>query len=245
MSTSSLCRLGALLACLFSSLTQAGQPALRFAVTESTAMPMMQIEHGEAVGGILYDLQARLAQKVGREARMLVRPRLRVQSMMMHGEIDVRCNVSPAWLISGHHQYIWSLPFMFQRDVLVTRADVQHREPKTGERIGTVLGFGYAALEGRFLSGDLLREDVRTQAQVLEKLAARRYDFAVANQLTLDWFNRHLAPDKRLVRVAEIGRDPLACIVRDEADVPTQALLRAMVQMKEDGELDAILARYR
>lgn len=47
------------------------------------------------------------------------------------------------------------------------------------------------------------------------------------------------------MRVAEIGRDPLACIVRDEADVPTQALLRAMVQMKEDGELDAILARYR
>jgi polar amino acid transport system substrate-binding protein len=33
--------------------------------------------------------------------------------------------------------------------------------------------------------------------------------------------------------------------VRDEPDVPTMALLRALVQMKQAGEFEQILARYR
>ncbi len=82
---------------------------------------MIHIEHGQATGGILYDLQQRLAEKVGRRAEMLVGPRLRIQQMLVRGEIDVRCYVNPAWLNESHHQYIWSVPFMVQRDLLVGR----------------------------------------------------------------------------------------------------------------------------
>ena len=45
--------------------------------------------------------------------------------------------------------------------------------------------------------------------------------------------------------LSEVASDPIACIVRDAPDVPTMALLRAMVQMKQAGEFDEILARYR
>ena len=84
---------------------------MRFSVSESSAMPMIDVVDGQATGGILYDLQMRLAQKVGRRAQMLVLPRLRVQRLLTTGEIDVRCYVSPDWLNEPHHQYIWSLPF--------------------------------------------------------------------------------------------------------------------------------------
>lgn len=35
-----------------------------------------------------------------------------------------------------------------------------------------------------------------------------------------------------------------SCLVRGEPDVPTMALLRALVQMRQDGEFDATLDRY-
>lgn len=224
----------------------AAERALRFSVTESWGMPLMRFEQGQAAGGILYDLHTRLAQKVGRRAEQPVLPRQRVQQILERGEIDVRCYVNPAWVKESHYQYIWSLPFMVQRDLIVTR---QHETSlpgsHLGERIGTVLGFIYPTLEPQIASGLVQRDDARTQEQVLEKLEAGRYRFAVSNQLTLDWFNRRQQQERRLRPLGEIAAELISCLVRDEPDVPTQKLLRAMVQMRQDGEFDAILARYR
>ena len=67
-------------------------------------MPLMRYEQGRAAGGILFDLQTRLAQKLQRRAELLVLPRMRVQQMMARGEIDVRCYVSPDWVEGAQHQ---------------------------------------------------------------------------------------------------------------------------------------------
>lgn len=241
-------RLLPLIVLALSATASAEERPLRFSVTESWAMPMMRIENGQATGGILYDLQNRLAQKVGRRAELQVMPRMRVQQIMVRGEIDVRCYVNPAWLQESHYQYIWSVPFMSQRDVLVTRGlPSQDLRPEQlhGKAIGTVLGFTYPRLEPLFTRGQLLRDDARTQELVLDKLFAHRYDYAVSNDQSLQWYNHHQPPERQLHEGAELANDLMSCIVRDEPDVPTMQLLRAMVRMKEDGEFDAILARYR
>ncbi len=231
---------------LLSATVGAEQRPLRFSVSESGAMPMVHIVDGQATDGILYDLQHRLAEKVGRRAELLVLPRLRVQEMLVRGEIDVRCYVSPAWLTESHHQYIWSVPFMVQRDLLVGRRKQRLQLSQLeGESVGTVLGFTYPELEPLFSHGQLQRDDARTQELALAKLAAKRYDYAISNELTLHWFNRQQPAGRKLQALAEVASEPLACIVRDEPDVPTMALLRALVQMKQDGEFEAILARYR
>lgn len=220
---------------------------LRFSITESWSMPMIHIENGKATGGILFDLQTRLAQKVGRSAEMLVMPRLRVQTMMLRGELDVRCNTNPQWMQTAYHQYIWSVPFMDQRDLIVSYYDAPDLDMTglVGERLGTVLGFRYPSLDALFDNGQLVRDEGRTQDLVLEKLQAGRYQYAVSSQLSLDWFNRNQRPEQRLREVAEIAADPLSCVVRDAPDVPTQALLHALEQMQQDGEFEAIIARYR
>lgn len=224
----------------------AAERPLRFSINDSWAMPMVRIEDGKAVEGILVDLQQRMAAKVGRKAELLVMPRLRVQNALDTGEIDVRCYVSPNWVNSGHYRYIWSLPFMTQRDVLVGRTPgPMQPEDIEKKRLGTVLGFTYPRLQPLFDSRQLLREDARTQHQVLLKLEAARYSYAISNELSLYWFNRQRPAHQRLHTLSEIASDPIACIVRDAPDVPTMALLRAMVQMKQDGEFDALLARYR
>ena len=239
-------RLIAVALLLFCHPAFAAERPLRFSVTESWGMPLMRYEQGHAAGGILFDLHQRLAQKIGPDAEQLVLPRQRVQQVLERGEIDVRCYVNPAWIKESHYQYIWSLPFMVQRDLLVSRHDETTLPGShSGERIGTVLGFIYPTLEPQIASGLVQRDDARTQELALEKLEAGRYRFAVSNQLTLDWFNRGQTPARRLRPIGELAADLISCLVRDEPDVPTQRLLRAMVQMKQDGEFDAILARYR
>ncbi|CAD5108699.1 substrate-binding periplasmic protein [Zestomonas carbonaria] len=234
------------IALLVSAAVVAEERPLRFSVSESWVMPMMNIENGQATGGILYDLQTRLAEKVGRRAEQLVMPRLRVQQMLARGEIDVRCYVNPAWLTESHHQYIWSVPFLVQRDWLVGRHAVPLQlEQLHGETIGTVLGFTYPRLEPLFASGQLLRDDARTQALALLKLDAERYRYAISNELSLAWFNRHQPANRQLQPLSQLSADLVACIVRDEPDVPTMQLLRALVRMKEDGEIEEILSRYR
>jgi polar amino acid transport system substrate-binding protein len=238
--------LPALLLLTLSGASFATERALRFSINDSWAMPMVRIEDGKAVEGILLDLQLRMAAKVGRQAELIVMPRLRVQEALDTGEIDVRCYVSPNWVNSGHYRYIWSLPFMTQRDVLVGRTPgLVQPEAIERQRLGTVLGFTYPRLQPLFDSHQLLREDARTQHQVLLKLEAARYSYAISNELSLHWFNRDRPAHQRLHVLGEIAADPIACIVRDAPGVPTMALLRAMVQMKQDGEFEAILARYR
>lgn len=231
---------------LLSLCCTAQERPIRFSITESGVMPLVDIRNGEAVGGILYDLPMRLAEKIGRRAELLVLPRLRVQRALLHNEIDVRCYVNPAWLSETYPEYVWSIPFMVQRDLLVGRTPTPV-SPETLPRqsIGTVLGFYYPTLHPLFMAGKLLRDDGRTQGLVLTKLAAGRYDYAISNELALHWYNRHSDEAEKLYEVHELASDLAACLVRDAPDVPTQQLLRAMVQMKQDGEFDAILQRYR
>lgn len=231
---------------LMCACSAAQERPLRFSVIESWAMPLIKVENGEATGGIIYDLQMRLAQKVGRRAEMMVLPRKRVQAMLVRGEIDVRCYVNPTWLTESHHQYIWSVPFMNQRDMLVARTQrAMTLENLHGELVGTVLGYVYPTLQPRFDAHDLQRDDARTQELALLKLEAGRNNYAVSSELTLNWFNRDHPADLKLQALEELSSDLASCIVRDEPDVPTMQLLRALVQMSNDGEFEKILANYR
>ena len=191
--------LGALLGISLS--VNAAEPPLRFVVADSWAMPMVQIEHGRPTQGILHDIMLSLATQVGVPAEFHVLPRARVQNAMEHGEVDVRCYAAQSWLPNQSGDYIWSLPLLFQRDLLISRDNQPlHVDPARLPRqsIGTVLGYTYPTLQPLFDADHLQRDDARNQEQVLEKLLAGRYRYAVSNQWTLDWFNQRLLPTQQL-----------------------------------------------
>lgn len=236
---------GALL--LVSLSIAAAEAPLRFVVPDSWAMPLVQIERDRPTQGILYDIMLSLATQVGVPAQFHVLPRPRVQNAMEHGEVDVRCYVSQAWLPNQSGDYIWSVPLLVQRDLLVGRrgspATVDPADlPR--QSIGTVLGYSYPTLQPLFDANRLHREDARNQAQVLDKLLAGRYRYAVSNQLTLDWFNQRLLPDQQLQSVALVHEQTVGCYVRNDPKVPVQRILRTLLRMKMSGEIADIIRLY-
>ncbi|WP_236181984.1 MULTISPECIES: substrate-binding periplasmic protein [Pseudomonas] len=236
---------GALLGLSLSAM--ASQPPLRFVVADSWAMPMVQIERGRPTQGILYDMMLSLATQVGVPAQFHVLPRARVQNAMEHGEVDVRCFAAQSWLPNLSGDYIWSLPLFFQRDLLISRRDPPPSvDPAHLPRqsIGTVLGYTYPTLQPIFDADRLWREDARNQEQVLDKLLAGRYRYAVSNQWTLDWFNQRLQPAQQLQTVAVLQEQKIGCYVRNDPNVPVQRILRTLLRMKMSGEIDDIIRLY-
>lgn len=236
---------GALLGLSLSAM--ASQPPLRFVVADSWAMPMVQIERGRPTQGILYDMMLSLATQVGVPAQFHVLPRARVQNAMEHGEVDVRCFAAQSWLPNLSGDYIWSLPLFFQRDLLISRrgpppsVDPAHLPRQS---IGTVLGYTYPTLQPIFDADRLWREDARNQEQVLDKLLAGRYRYAVSNQWTLDWFNQRLQPAQQLQAVAVLQEQKIGCYVRNDPNVPVQRIMRTLLRMKMSGEIDDIIRLY-
>ncbi|UQS14838.1 ABC transporter substrate-binding protein [Pseudomonas sp. HS6] len=236
---------GALLGLSLSAM--ASQPPLRFVVADSWAMPMVQIERGRPTQGILYDVMLSLATQVGVPAQFHVLPRTRVQNAMEHGEVDVRCYAAQSWLPNLSGDYIWSIPLFFQRDLLISRQDQPPNVDPTQlprQSIGTVLGYSYPTLQPLFDADRLWREDARNQEQVLDKLLAGRYRYAVSNQWTLDWFNQRLLPGQQLQGVAVLQEQQVGCYVRNDPDVPVQRILRTLLRMKMSGEIDDIIRLY-
>ncbi|BBP69895.1 amino acid ABC transporter substrate-binding protein [Pseudomonas sp. Seg1] len=225
----------------------AAEPPLRFVVADSWAMPMVQIERGQPTQGILHDMMLSLATQVGVPAEFHVLPRARVQNAMERGEVDVRCYAAQSWLPNQSGDYIWSIPLLFQRDLLISgQSQPAHVEPASlaPQSIGTVLGYTYPTLQPLFDANQLQREDARNQEQVLDKLLAGRYRYAVSNQWTLDWFNQRLTPDQQLHGVAVLQEQHVGCYVRNDPKVPVQRILRTLLRMKMSGEIDEIIRLY-
>ncbi|MFJ4430146.1 substrate-binding periplasmic protein [Pseudomonas sp. NPDC089395] len=232
---------------LWSTHSLADPPVLRFSVVESWSMPLVRVEGDQPVEGLMFDLMQAMAREAGARPEYHVLARLRMQQAMDDGEIDVRCYVSTQWFNDRPGNFVWSIPLFRQRDVLVGRASDNgptRPEQLPQQAIGTVLGYAYGTLEPLFARGQLRREDSRSQELALQKLQIGRYRHAVSNELSLHWFNQRLPAEQRLQVLAVLEEQALGCMVRDDPAIPTQGVLRALVRMKESGEIERIVQRY-
>ncbi|ROM71108.1 amino acid ABC transporter substrate-binding protein [Pseudomonas brassicacearum] len=220
---------------------------LRFTISDGWAMPMVQIERGRPTQGIIPDIMTSLATQIGMPAEFHVLSRARLDGAMKHGEVDIRCYVTPDWVADKGGDYLWSVPLFFQRDILVGTASAPATvTPATlpYQPIGTVLSYSYPTLQPLFDGGHLRRDDARNQEQVLAKLLAGRYSYAVSNQWALDWFNQRHTADRQLHEVAVLQQQQLSCYVRDDPKIPAKRILLTLQKMKASGEIDAIIQLY-
>jgi polar amino acid transport system substrate-binding protein len=225
----------------------AAEAPLRFSIADSWSMPLMLTDGEKPRDGFLFDIMQSLARQVGRTAEYHVLARLRVQPALERGEIDVRCYAAQSWMPNQSGDYIWSLPLVTQRDLLISTPDNAtpvRAEQLQATHIGTVLGYTYPILQPLFDDHQLQREDARSQEMVLQKLHAGRYRYAVGNEWSLNWFNRTLPPEQRLRAVSIIDEQPVGCVVRNDSKVPVQRVLRTLLRMKMSGEIDQIMAHY-
>jgi polar amino acid transport system substrate-binding protein len=226
------------------------RPALRFALGQSWASPLIELQAGRPVGGLMFELMEAIAQAAGAEARYVALPSKRVDLALAGGEVDLHCLVSPDWLAQPLPAERWGPPMVELEDVvavLVARAASAPADlaAQRGLSVGTVLGYSYPALQAAFDAGRLRREDAVNQTQTLAKLAGGRTDVAVVDRMVMVEFNRSQPPAARLVVAQSLSRAVTHCLLAPNTAMPAAQIQAALRRVAEGGELRRLLARYR
>ena len=225
------------------SASAAAQPELTLLTPSSHTMPFASFENGELTGGVMKDIGESLAKRMGYKARFVVVPGKRVAIALALGEVDGLCFVVPGW-IDG--KFNWTKPAIPAAGVIVANASapyIKGIKDLTGERIGTVLGYRYPEVEA-ILGKSMQRDDAPTALHSLNKLAAGRSRYAIADQMTIEYHLR-MNPSAPMRIDYTYVKYKASCAFSLQSKVHFPDVEKALSSMATDGTIDSILARYR
>lgn len=222
--------------------------ALRFSASTSWNMPYADIREERLVGGLVFDLTQAIGAALQVPVHYVVLPRKRMEAAVQDGEVDVRCYFNPAWTQTPD-QYVFSKPLFDASDMLVGNRSgptlTSLAQIPQGATVGTVLGFFYPALDQRFQSQSLRREDALDQEKVLMKLARARTPYAVVNSRVLAWFKRETGSKTIADWSLPLERADFYCGVSKSSPHQPQKVADAINRLKATGEIDRILQAYQ
>jgi ABC-type amino acid transport substrate-binding protein len=224
--------------------TPAWAAELVLLIDTATEMPMQHIVDGKLLDGAHKDIGDALASHLGRQARYLALPRLRIARALEDGVADVLCGYVPEWLPGP---FDWSRPFIPAGDVVIT--DSRAPRPLTlkdlaGQRIGTVHGYVYRELE-ESLGPDFVRDDGPNSEANLRKLASGRFAHAVLSKGVLEYRLKLQDPPLSLHPPLVLKEVFTRCAVSRRGHVSVEEVDRAITAMVSEDLMTKVAQRYR
>lgn len=217
-----------------------------FAASQANGMPLAQFSGNKVSGGFIKDIDDAIAAELGMASRHVEMPRTRLDLAMNIGEVDALCYTRPEWVkADGWH---WSPPILQNRNLVVSRAETPMLTRITDlfrKRTGTVLGYRYPDVEGA-LGPYLIRDDAPSIDSNYRKLLVGRFEYAIFDQLILDYLRR-ADPDAYRLN-SDVMRLPafdVYCALSPHSTVSAQRFDVAVESLRSRQVIGAILARYR
>lgn len=232
-----------LLAGAMPGLLLAAEPPLRFIAPLNHAMPFGRYENDKLTTGIVKDLSDAIAERLGRQAEYLSVPPRRVAQVLAAGEADGVCYVARDWIDGEFH---WTPAVLEHQGVVAARPQappVNSLADLAGQPLGTVHAYRYPQFE-QALGKKFVRDDAPSMLINLRKLAAHRTNYALTEQITLEFHNK-LHPQDGLKAALHTMRYRTQCAFTLAHPLPLDRLDQAVRDMVRDGSVERILARYR
>ncbi len=232
-----------LLTCTLPWQAQAAEPPLRFIAPLNHAMPFGGFEQDKLTTGIVKDLSDAIAERMGRPAAYLSVPPRRVAQVLAAGEADGVCYVAKDWIDGKFH---WGPAMLEHQGVVAARPQapaINSLQDLAGQPLGTVHAYRYPQFE-QALGKRFIRDDAPSMLINLRKLAANRMNYALTEQITLEFHNK-LHPGDGLRAALQTIRYRTHCVFTLAHPLPLERLDQAMLSLVRDGSVDRILSRYR
>ena len=214
-----------------------------FIAPSNHTMPFVDIQRDKLMGGILMDVGEAIAARLNRTARFLVLPSKRIVPALNSAQADGLCYVAPGWIEGDHN---WTKPIFHNQSEVIARLD----QPKIvslseleNVPVGTIFTYHYPDFE-EILGSRFKRIDAMSMELNLRMLEARRMDFAIVEQITLDYLKK----TNRWIDLHEVYRGPrygAMCAFSKKSSIPFQEVQDAINKLEQDGTMAEILARYR
>ncbi|CAE78729.1 transporter substrate-binding domain-containing protein [Bdellovibrio bacteriovorus] len=217
---------------------------LRVAIPYSLAPPLLITDDKGQAQGIVRDYINAIEKRIGRKFELVVIPKFRIHEMINKGMAEINCYTSPTW-VPNPEKYTWSKVLFMKREVLASRKAVSSYSEIKGERVGTVLRYIYPHIDPLFKSGRLIREDVPTEEQNLQKFVNKRINNVVADDTHLDYFLKKNDKSKNPVHKLVMQEYPIHCLIAAKDAQTTDSFNKAIEEIKSSDELDRIFAQYK
>lgn len=208
------------------------------------APPFMLTDQQQTpVGGILFDIYQQLARTLNRPMQIEAIPRKRVTDLLLLGQLDFYCNGTPAWFTEP--QLRWSPPLFVHRDLYISAeafTDFADFSRRSKGKVGTTFGYVYPTLSAMFARGQLQRVDSYSPAESLRHLQKKHLTAVVVSEFEYGY----LLKNKHGLHVVEIERNQIQCMYSPMlAESTVQQLDQAIETLRQQGQLELILAKYR
>ena len=227
----------------------AGQKAI-FVLFSREWPPFELVVDGKPSGAAVDLFLAVMPPEVEASVEMMPAPRslLRASGKPVHARLECM-----DWMPKSV-DYLWSDPVVTVQSVLYSPATrpVEFRDNTSlhGLTVGCIGNYTYPEVEPLFASGKAVRYDVNDDILLLRMLAAGRVDVAIFDDVSAAWMI-HQTPDinPRDYHIAStpLRSNELRFVFNQDSD--WEAMLPRVNEMirqkREDGTLDAIMARYR
>lgn len=228
--------------------SQEPERIFRFNVSPNGYPPYLISENGTH-SGIMWDVVKVIAGRLGYQVVPEAVPRKRVDQMLSEGYIDGTTRAKE-WT-DNPGAFAFTDPVVSIEEVLFVprNSDLEFESPQDlfSLTLVTHLGYHYPALEPHFQSGRIERFDVaRDKDMFTYVLHGDEMDAAVADRLVGKWFllNEGMQDEFRATSAALSEYGFRLMFRRDWADF-AEAFNRELEIMRENGQLDEILANYR
>jgi len=223
-------------------------PTLRFNVSPNGYPPYLIVDQKQP-SGIVWDIMDRISSRLG--YRLVARkvPRKRVDQMLLDGFIDATSRARE-WT-EKPEQFLFTDPVVQVEEVLFVPSDAPFEfrqvEDLFSRTLITHLGYYYPELEPYFRSHDIRRFDVSRDRDMFTYLRyGREFDAVIADRLVGQWILRKEGLQEQFrISGKPLSRHGLRIMLRRDWQAFVLAFNRELARLRENGELDAILANYR
>jgi hypothetical protein len=244
---------GFLLLLFLARVAGAAEPkTITFAVLDTCSKPFCDIrqqgERQELAGGIMKEWYEAIAAELGRQPRMLLLPRKRMEDPKVERLFDLDCFLAPQW-VADPSRYDWLLTFLTIEDRLVSlpaMPPVHGLDDLAGKRIGIIHGYSYPLLDPLFTAGRAIREEAGNDDSEISKQVMGRADYSVINMIRFDYLRTvDPAVAKLAVSPLVVGRTPQVCRRPRYSTIALSDMLVAQQRLLARGMMQRILEHYR
>ena len=220
----------------------------RFNISPNGYPPYLIVE-GSKPSGIIWDVVNLIAPRLGYKVKPVKIPRKRVDMMLADGYIDGTPRAIE-WT-KDQEKFLFTNPVVHVEEVFFFRknSDLEYKHPSDlfGKTIVTPLGYFHPLLEPYFKDNRIKRFDVASDKEMFTfMMHGEQFHGALADRLVGQWILKKEGLTGRFRSSAEgVSQFGLRIMLRKDWEAFSDAFNQELAAIRENGELDAILAKYR
>ncbi|MDF2179377.1 transporter substrate-binding domain-containing protein [Aliiglaciecola sp. CAU 1673] len=211
--------------------------------------PPYTLFDGNKPQGIFADLFARIEEISDLKFELMTYPVARGLAEFDAGNVDIEPGVNPDWRRHMRVLGVFSIPYAISEEVVVFAPGklVAVNEPADlfDKVVGIVRGFSYPRFDAAFSTGLITRLDNLSYDLLAEQLLLGRLNQIFIGLNTILYFQK-MRPEYQALEVGDVVDSQQVMLrIHPSKEHLLPVINQALEQMKTDGEIEAIYARYR